>query len=134
MHSDYFEGILQLRNPTEVVIDYVESSGEDISQVKKAKNGLDYYFVSQRSLRALGKTLQKSFAGELKTSRTIFTRNRQTGKDVYRVTVLFRCYNIKKGDLVVIRGRQFRVLSVGSKVFVQNLEDMTKRWIPYSGL
>jgi NMD protein affecting ribosome stability and mRNA decay len=134
MHADYFEGILQLRNPTEEVKTFVERHDEDFSRVKKARNGFDYYFRSQRKLRALGTTLQKRFPGELKTSRKLHTRNRQTGKAVYRVTVLFRSYPIRKGQIIKVRGNELKILTYGKKVYVQDTETGKKRWMAYDKL
>jgi NMD protein affecting ribosome stability and mRNA decay len=83
-HSQYFEAILQLRNPNDELINFVRN------QVKTLKNGVDMYISDQRFTRAMGNKMKKAFKGELKMSRKIFTRNKQTSKDVYRVTVLFR--------------------------------------------
>jgi len=134
MHPDYFEGTLQLRNPTQEIVDFVENSGAQISKVEELKNGLDLYFVSQRALRSLGKDLGRRFSGELKTSNRLFTRNRLTGKEVYRVTVLFRCYNLRKGGIVAVRGISYKVLAVGKKVYLQNEKTGEKKWFSYGQL
>jgi len=134
MHANYFEGTLQLRNPTQAVIDFVEHSDAKISQVKEVRGGIDYYFVSQKALRNLGALLQKRFCGELKSTRRIFTRNRQTGKDVYRVTVMFRCYNVCKGQRLTIKGKEYNILAVGKKVFLQNIDTKEKKWFEYREL
>lgn len=134
MHKDYFEGILQLRHPTLEVQKYLQPHSCQISKVTKETNGFDYYFISQRFLRAIGKDLARRFPGELVTSRRLHTRSRQTGKDVYRVTVLFRCYRIAKGDIVTIRGSSYTVLMVGKKVYVQDNRTKEKRWVGYESL
>jgi NMD protein affecting ribosome stability and mRNA decay len=103
------------------VVDFVEKFEDQFTKVKEVRNGFDYFFVSQRVLRALGSTLQKNFAGELKTSNTLFSRNRLTGKEIFRVTVLFRCYKIKKGDSIIIRGVSYKVVSVGKNLFIQDV-------------
>ena len=95
LHKDYYEGILQLRNPSEEVIRCVKNQIKkkgDVFIAKEVtqKNGVDYYISSQRFLLSLGRKLKKSFRGELKTSRKLYTRDRITSKRVYRVTVLFR--------------------------------------------
>lgn len=95
MHPDYYEGILQLRNTNEEVLNFIRNQFKDnkkawIAQEVRLKTGFDYYISSNRFLLALGKRLKKSFKGELKISRRIHTRDRLTSKDVYRVTVLFR--------------------------------------------
>jgi NMD protein affecting ribosome stability and mRNA decay len=134
MHASYFEGILQLRNPTQAVRKHVEQDPSLFNKVKKARNGIDYFFLSQRKLRALGTTLQRRYPGEMKTSRKLHTRHRQTGKAVYRVTVLFRCYDIKKGDVIKVRGDELKVVTFGKKVYVQDVKTGTKKWLDYSSL
>jgi len=92
---DYFEGVLQIRNPNEEVMNFIENQFKNndkvwISKEIKLKTGMDYYVSSNRFLKQLGKKLKKSFKGELKLSKKLFTRNHLTSKEVYRGTVLFR--------------------------------------------
>lgn len=95
-HPDYFEAIIQIRNPNQEVQNFIANAVKKrddvfIARVEKTKNGgLDYYISSQRYARAIGNRLKKSFNGTLKMTRSIFTRNHMTSKDVYRVTVLFK--------------------------------------------
>lgn len=95
---EYFEGILQLRDIKQEVTDFClediekhsEKGGIFFSKTEEVKNGVDFYCSSNKYLMHLGKKLKKRFKGELKTSAKLFTKNKQTSKDVYRVTVLFR--------------------------------------------
>jgi nonsense-mediated mRNA decay protein 3 len=94
-HSQYYEAIIQLRNPNEELLNFINNQLKKrkdifISKEIKQKKGVDLYISSQRFARALGNKMKKSFHGSLKTSRELHTRNRQTSKNVYRVTVLFR--------------------------------------------
>ncbi len=92
--SGYYQSILQLRPCTEEIFNFV------LNQIKKnkitigkkveLKNGLDLYLSSNKLTLALGKKLKKSFRGSLKISKKLFTKDRLTGKRVYRVTVCFR--------------------------------------------
>jgi len=91
----YFEGVLQIRNPNEEVLNFIENQFRNndkvwISRVEELKTGVDFYVSSNKFLKQLGKKLKKSFKGELKLSKKIFTTNHLTSKDVYRGTVLFR--------------------------------------------
>jgi len=69
-----------------------DNSLTDTNANKKeyVRNGIDFYLTSQRYAQSLGKKLKKTFKGELKISSKLFTVNRQTSKNVYRVNVLFR--------------------------------------------
>jgi len=94
-NPQYFEGILQLRNQNEECVNFIKNQFKNnekvwIAKEVKLKTGVDYWVSSNRFLLSLGKKLKKSFKGELKTSRKLYSRNRMTSKDIYRVTVLFR--------------------------------------------
>lgn len=94
MHPEYYEGILQLRNPNEEVINFIKNQFKNnpkiwVAKEEKLKTGIDYYISSNKFLLTLGKRLKKSFKGELKLSRRLHTKNRITSKNVYRGTVCF---------------------------------------------
>lgn len=126
MHNQYFEGTLQLRNPTDEIIRFiredVKKSGVFISKEIKLKKGIDFYISSQRFLRNLGIKLKKRFGGQLKMSRRIYSVSRVTSKSIYRVTVLFRPIPFKCRDIIIYRGEQVRIKSIGKKVSVQNIK------------
>ncbi len=133
----YFQGTLQLRNPSEELIRFVDNSIEKagnitVAKVVKMKNGLDYYVSSQKFIQSLGKRLLKAFPGELKTSAKLFTRNRQTSKEVHRVSVLFKLHPYKKGDTVTYKGDEMEVLGLGPKLKLQNVKSKKKHTIPYN--
>lgn len=93
--SQYYEAIIQLRNPNQELLNFVSNQLKRrkdvfISKEVKQKSGVDIYISSQRFARALGNKMKRSFKGNLKTSRKLHTRSRQTSKEVYRVTILFR--------------------------------------------
>ena len=94
-NQQYFEGILQLRNPNEELIDFIKNQFENNSHVwiakeERLKNGVDIYVSSNRFLLALGKKIKKNFKGEFKTSKRLYGVDRQTSKLRYRATVLFK--------------------------------------------
>ena len=93
--SNYFEAVIQLRPRNEELIHFIINQVEQrkdvfISEVKERKTGFDVYLSSQRFARTLGKKLKDRFKGVLKITRTLFKKDRQTSKLLYRATVLFR--------------------------------------------
>ncbi|MBI2671456.1 hypothetical protein HYX16_00820 [Candidatus Woesearchaeota archaeon] len=96
MHSSsYYEAILQLRPDNDKVRQFVvdrlkERKNIFVSKTVELKTGVDLYLSDQRFARALGKKLKRSFKGKLIMSRSLYGRNKQTSKDIYRVTVCFR--------------------------------------------
>ena len=134
--KDYYEGILQLRNPTKEVIKAAKNmiardKSVFMAKQEKVVNGIDLYISSQKFLQKLGKKLQKQFGGELKISRKLFTVKRITSKRVYRVTVLFRLPKFKIGDIIRARGKQIKVIGLKNKVLGIDTETGKKLTIDY---
>ncbi len=115
-HAQYYEGILQLRNPTREIISFVrkeiEKSKINIAKENRLKNGIDLYLSSQRFTRQLGLLLQKRFPGILITSRKLHTVSKKTGKRLYRVTVLFKYIPVKPGKQITFRGMKLKIIQI----------------------
>jgi len=131
MREEYYEGILQLRNPSDDVMDFVaarlrKSPKIHVAKEVQLKTGVDVYVSSQKWLLQLAKKLKESFPGVLKTSRKLQTVKRQTGKRLYRVNVLFRSPHFKKGQVLTVKGEKVKVISIGSKVIVQDVSSGKK--------
>jgi nonsense-mediated mRNA decay protein 3 len=127
MNPQYYEGILQLRNPTKEVIRFVKDQIKKrkdifISKEVMLKNGRDVYLSSQKFLLGLGRNLQNRFGGQLKTSRRLHTISKETSKQVYRVTVLFRLPLFKTGDIITYRGEKLKINSISKKIFAQDIK------------
>ena len=123
---NYYQGILQLRDTNDEVINFVHSqikkSGNVcVTKTVKFPNGYDLYITSQRFIQSLGKKLKESFGGELTISSKLHTRNKQ-GKDLYRVNALFKPAKFKAGKDIIVRGDYLRLISVGKKIFAKNLK------------
>ena len=95
-HEKYYEAIIQLRNPSEELINFINNQLRKnpdafISTIMPHKDGFDIHISCQRFARNLGNKMKKAFKdGELKLPKKIVTRNRQTSKDLYRATVFFK--------------------------------------------
>jgi len=139
MHKDYFEGILQLRNPNNEVINFIKSqikkrSNIFITKEQKVNNGIDFYITSQKYLQSLGKKLKNSFRGELKISSKLHTKNKLTSKNVYRVNVLFRLAKCNPGDILDFKGDKIKVLKLGKKILAKEIKTGKKLNINYQDL
>ena len=97
-HEKYYEAVIQLRNPSPELINLInnqlrKSPDAFISTIIPLKDGFDIYISSQRFARNLGNKMKRAFKNsELKISRKIVTRNRQTSRDVYRAAVFFKLH------------------------------------------
>lgn len=125
MDKGYYEAVLQLRNLNNEVFDFVcEQINEKKAGVAKQEiidNGIDIYLVSQNFAKNLGKELLKRFGGTFKISAKLFSRDRQSGKLVYRISVLFKCLDFSKGDIIKSEEAVFKVTGVGKRVTGLNL-------------
>lgn len=136
MHTDYFEGVLQLRSPTPEVVAFIQKEIQDhgkvkISNIEYVNEGMDLYLTDQRFIKSVGKRLHDRFLGHLKSSSRLFTRNKQTSKDVHRVTVFFQVATFKPGDKVSIRGMQAIIKDVKPRVKLQEIKTGKFFFVPF---
>ena len=134
VHENYFEGVLQLRNPTEEILDFVaelceKRGGVQITKEKPLKNGVDYYFVSQKFLQVVGKQLKMKFEGEFKLSSSLHTRDTNKNKDLYRINILFKCYPFKIGDVVDYNGEDYKIVKTGDKITGKHVQTGKNRFL-----
>ncbi len=126
-NKDYFEGVLQLRNCTEEAYNFIANTMEKdgtvwIAKEIKIKDGVDLYVSSNKFLKKIGKLLRENFPGEMKSTSRLFTRDRQSFKDVYRGTVLFRMPSFRKGDRGIFNGEEVEVVSIGERVVLKDVK------------
>ena len=131
-HSEYFQGILQLRMIDQNVYDWVYDTIEKDGKAKIAKekivpNGYDLYLDNNHYLVALGKKLKEKFAGEMVTSKRLHTRDRMTYKVLYRVTVLFRQLPFNLGDIIKTDEGEWKILHTGNQSRAQELVSGKKK-------
>ncbi|MBN2421364.1 hypothetical protein JXB27_03745 [Candidatus Woesearchaeota archaeon] len=141
MLGQAFNGILQLRNPTQEIKQFVKeelkkafSKGFHCIKEDEVQNGVDYMMTDAQFTRNLGKKLQNVFGGELVETAKLVSRSKQTSKDLYRITVLFRLPKFKKGDIVNYKGREFKVINFSKKVYVEDVETKKKEQINYKDI
>lgn len=137
--GQYYEGVLQLRNPKKDVIEYLDELVGERENIKivhqiKIANGIDIYMDNQRYMISIGRKLQNRFGGELKITRKLFTVNRQTGKKIYRVNVLFKIPEFKVGDIIKYKGKEIKIKYIGKKVFGFDIKTGKKISIKYKDI
>ncbi|MCH8003427.1 MAG: hypothetical protein IH934_02250 [Nanoarchaeota archaeon] len=138
-HNNYYEGILQLRNIRDEVVEFAikeveKSENVHIAKIKKVTNGIDIYISPQKYLRSLGNKLQKRFGGQIIVSTKLHTISRVTGRELYRVNMLFRIPNFKKGDIIEYKGDKIKIIAVHKKVFAKNIKTGKKLNISFKDL
>ncbi|MBW3015397.1 hypothetical protein KY330_03180 [Candidatus Woesearchaeota archaeon] len=117
--TQYFEGILQVRNVNVKVLDFIDrelskqkSKGIIATQVKKVRNGFDYYLTSQTYTSTLGNLVFKRFGGDINSTAKLFTKDKLTSKNVYRVYFLVRLPDFGAKDIIRVKDKLIVVESV----------------------
>ena len=120
--SGYYEAILQLRDCSPKINDFLNSEMKKMSlsvaKIKTVANGTDYYLSDGNRAKILGRKLQQRFGGEYKVSASLFSR--QDGKNIYRLTILFREIPFKKGELVTYTGEEYKITLIHPEIVLQH--------------
>ncbi len=126
--TQYFEAILQIRNPHQEVIEYIERTikthqkkGVFVTKTQKTKSGIDYYLTDINYTKGFAQGLKAKFGGELKISPRLHTRDKQTSREVYRVSALLRLPDFKKGDVVLVETKPVLITNMGKKIMAKDL-------------
>jgi NMD protein affecting ribosome stability and mRNA decay len=132
--SDYFEGILQIRDGSKELLAWIHNritadGKARVAKEKKVKNGVDLYITDQHYLQSLGRKIKEKFSGILKTSMRLHTVDKMTSKHLYRVTVLFKTLPFKRGDIITVHGEQVEILAIGQKAQVKDVKSGAKKEI-----
>jgi NMD protein affecting ribosome stability and mRNA decay len=115
-HDNYFEGILQLRNVNDDIVEFVlgqfEKHDIGISKIEEVRNGFDIYSASNKFSRKIARKMAGEFGGEIKESPKLFSKSRLTSKNIYRLNVLYKGPELAKGEIVKVKDKIVIVSSV----------------------
>jgi NMD protein affecting ribosome stability and mRNA decay len=128
MHEGYFQGILQLRDVEQDLIDHVLKSFKrdkiGIAKTKTLKTGFDIWSASNKYSQKIARKLQKEFGGTINASPSLYGVDHGTGKKIYRLNVLYRASAYKKGEVVLKENKLFLIKSWEKDLLVgKNLEN-----------
>ncbi len=89
-----YEAKIQLRPFDKEVYDFVQiklkKENIEVIHEQNLKEGVDIYVNSAKFAFGLAKKLKKQFKGTSKVSRSLVGLNKKAGKQIHRITVLFR--------------------------------------------
>lgn len=135
-HPNYYEAKLQLRNPNQKIVDYVENElfrvNMPVTKVEEVKNGLDYYIADNQFSQGLGKRLQSIFGGQLVVTSSLFSK--KDGKEIYRTTILFRKTQFNKGDIVMYGGDEYQVVRMIKQIHLLGVKTKKKLRVKYTDM
>jgi NMD protein affecting ribosome stability and mRNA decay len=131
--TDYYEAILQVRSLNSEIlekgvellkrrVENLRNKGVFINKVERVADGFDLYLTNKRVAQALGKELWETYGGVFKASPHLFTRNKQSSKNMYRLNVMARLADFKTSDIILNDDKVFRVEKTGAKIKLFDLE------------
>jgi NMD protein affecting ribosome stability and mRNA decay len=118
--GDYFEGILQLRNIDENILNFVKRYCKKnkvfLPEEKKVKNGINLKISDKKKIHNLIPLLQKNFGGITKENAQVFSQDRQTSKVVYRVNFYYEAPDYKIGDVIKIDNKVIHIHKISKTI------------------
>ena len=130
--TQYYEAVLQVRsnnfNILDKSIEFLQARVENlrnrgmfINKVERMDDGYDLYMTNKGIAQSLGRELQALFGGEFKSSAKLFSKNKQTSKNIYRVAIFVRLPGFEKNDIILVDDKVFKVDKLGSKITLLDL-------------
>jgi nonsense-mediated mRNA decay protein 3 len=142
-NSNYYEAVIQIRSQLKKIenkkkeeIDnfinktldklYKKDKLAYISQKNEIKEGVDYYIGSLKSARKLSSAIQERFGGVITESARLVTKNRDTGKEIYRFWLAIRLPSFFIGDFIEFEDKIAKLLNFdGKKISAIDLDNNT---------
>jgi NMD protein affecting ribosome stability and mRNA decay len=123
--STYFEGVFQLRNARddvkEYIVNYCKKNNVFVNKLVDKGKEVDYYFVKKNQMQPLALKLMRNFGAAIESNARLFSRNRQTSRDIYRLNVLATIPAFATGDVVEYKGFPVLIKETGKIITGINL-------------
>ena len=92
-----------------------------MNKVKGSSDSKDYFFANKNKINPVANKLIRNFGGFIDISPTLFSRNKQTSKDIYRLTVLVVLPSFDKNDVVEFEDKLLWIKSLDKTIISVNL-------------
>ncbi|HLP79747.1 MAG TPA: NMD3-related protein [Acidobacteriota bacterium] len=126
----YYEGTIQLRNITPEMLEYTLNFIKTLTDrgvfANKVTPGgerdYDIRISNQRFIKVIGLELQRVFGGTIQNDAKLFSYNKQTSRNVYRVNVTYTAYGFAKHSIIINEQEQpFYVESIQKKAHLRSI-------------
>ncbi|MFP4567939.1 MAG: NMD3-related protein [Candidatus Woesearchaeota archaeon] len=118
--TSYFEGILQLRDATKEIKDYIidelDSNEIYVNKVDDKGDSVDYYFVKKRYITRIAEKLITKYGGYMDANAQLFTQDSQTSKELYRLNVVVYIPPFTRGDVIIKKDELILITSIGKTI------------------
>ena len=143
--TQYYEAVLQVRSNNYDILDKsiehlqkrvenLRHRGMFINQVERLDDGYDLYVTNKSIAQNLGRELQDLFGGEYRSSSRLFSKSRQTSKNIYRLALFVRLPGFEKSDIILVDDKVYKVDKLGSKITLLDLLKSNHLIIDFSKL
>lgn len=153
--SGYYESVIQFRTDARELIHAEKEKADEIvmkilnrrfdrdklaylAQKLKLKEGNDYYIGSYKSGKKIVEAIQEEFGGIIKESPKLISKNKSTGKGLYRIWILIRLPKFKKGDFIRYDNKYHEIIAIdGKRILIKELTTLEKiplKWKEYASI
>lgn len=126
--GQYYEGILQVRNADHTVKNWLHSflkksfnKGIIINNIVEKGDSIDLFFADKRNIHKVARKMQRVFGAYLETNPSIHTRDRQTQKDVYRISTLVQLPGFREKDVIELDDHTLYITKLGNQIKARKL-------------
>lgn len=116
--TDYFEGILQVRNMNEETKKFVNiilrtTKELYVNKTVEKESSVDYYFVKKKFIGRVAEKIVDEYGAKADFNAQLFTQDKQTSKELYRLNVAVHIPPFRKGDVILKKDDLILITSTG---------------------
>jgi len=120
------EAIVQLRNCDQELIDRSKAILKEMNAVikrsflnkAKGKIEVDWYLKRKDDAKKLIDKLSKEYLGEKEITAKLHTKDKTTGKKIYKITAKFSKFPFNKGSKILFNDEEFDIIDVKGKYLI----------------
>ncbi len=128
--SEYYEGVLQIRNASMEVKDFVKNhvnkSDFFVNKLVDKGSSVDFYLTSKKEQVIIAKKIVNHFGGLIENNAKLFSKDRMTSKEIFRVNTLVILPLFKEGDVIEYSDKPVLIKSLGKTIKGFDLENAKK--------
>lgn len=131
-HSQYFEGMIQLRYNSQIAsrveIDlqkqtkYWADKQVFITKENSNDEGKDLWLTSKKEMSVFSDKLQRKYGCVVVKSAKLFSRNKQTSKNIYRLNILVKFPEFIEGGIILVNNKIAKVLQLRRQIKALDLK------------
>jgi NMD protein affecting ribosome stability and mRNA decay len=137
-YSKYLEGTLQVRNLREDMFPFLQEQIQlseqkfcHVIDLREKKTSIDADMTNQKEIARIARAMQRKFGGELKLDYKLQTRDKQTQKDLFRLSATIILPTVKKGEYIKHDSKVFMITSLDKDIAAKNLKTGTLEHIGF---